>query len=168
MKNLLCAFQRDDNPIRLNRQFWLDLLTWQELFWLWDSMNVFLTPTWAPIPDFQVSYYAMGFPGYGWLSVSLVLWLMVSISGPFVHCQGRAFSGGCGGSQTNALMKLLVSTGHCCLRCPYNVFNCLNLKTLTTIDFFQRTSRDWYQLQPGVITSQSLATSTENVTAVMN
>ena len=65
MINLLCAFQRDDHPIRLNREFRLDLLWWQELFRVWDGLSLFLTPTWAPIPDFQVSSDAAGSLGYG-------------------------------------------------------------------------------------------------------
>ena len=65
MINLLCAFQRDDHPIRLNKEFRLDLLWWQELFQVWDGLSLFLTPTWAPIPDFQVSSDAAGSLGYG-------------------------------------------------------------------------------------------------------
>ena len=53
-----------------------------------------------PIPYPYVGSYsrlssdAVGFFGYG--AVSLVFWLMVGISGPFVHCLQRAFCGGCG------------------------------------------------------------------------
>ena len=32
MSNLLCAFRRNDHPIRLNQEFFLDLAWWQEFF----------------------------------------------------------------------------------------------------------------------------------------
>ena len=32
MINLLCAFRRNDHPIRLNQEFFLDLAWWQEFF----------------------------------------------------------------------------------------------------------------------------------------
>lgn len=45
MINLLCAFQGDEHPIRMNRESRLDLLWWQELFRVWDGLSLFLTPT---------------------------------------------------------------------------------------------------------------------------
>ena len=65
MINLLCAFRWDDHPIRLNREFRLDLAWWQDLFQTWDGLSFFLTPKWAPIPDFHVSSDAAGSLGYG-------------------------------------------------------------------------------------------------------
>ena len=65
MINLLCTFRRDDHPIRLNREFHLDLTWWLELFQSWDGLSFFLMPEWAPLPDFQVSSDASGSLGYG-------------------------------------------------------------------------------------------------------
>ena len=65
MINLLCAFRRDDHPIRLNREFQQDLTWWQEPFQTWDGLSFFCMPTWAPLPDLQVSSDASGSLGYG-------------------------------------------------------------------------------------------------------
>ena len=65
MINLLCAFRRDDHPIRLNQEFRRDLTWWRELFRTWDGLSFFCMPTWAPLPDFQVSSDASGSLGYG-------------------------------------------------------------------------------------------------------
>lgn len=65
MINLLCAFRRDDHPIRLNQEFRRDLTWWRELFQTWDGLSFFCMPTWAPLPDFQVSSDAAGSLGYG-------------------------------------------------------------------------------------------------------
>ena len=59
MINLLCAFRRDDHPIRLNQEFQ------QELFQTWDGLSFFCMPTWAPLPDFHVLSDAAGSLGYG-------------------------------------------------------------------------------------------------------
>ena len=64
MINLLCAFRRDDHPIRLNQEFQRDLTWWQELFQTWDGLSFFCMPAWAPLPDFQVSSDASGSLGY--------------------------------------------------------------------------------------------------------
>ena len=64
MIDLLCAFRRD-YPIRLNQEFRRDLTWWRELFQTWDGLSFFCTPTWAPLPDFQVSSDAAGSLGYG-------------------------------------------------------------------------------------------------------
>ena len=53
--NLLSAFRREDHPIRLNREFHLDL-SWYSLL---------LSPCWAPISDLHVSSDAAGSVGYG-------------------------------------------------------------------------------------------------------
>ena len=63
--NLLSAFCREDHPIRLNQEFRRDLTWWRELFQTWDGLCFFCMPTWAPLPDFQVSSDAAGSLGYG-------------------------------------------------------------------------------------------------------
>ena len=64
MINLLCVFRQDDHPITLNQEFRWDLTWWRELFHTWDSPSFFCMPTWAPLPDFQVSSDASGSLGY--------------------------------------------------------------------------------------------------------
>jgi len=64
MINLLCAFRWDDHPIRLNQEFLRDLTWWRELFQTWDGLSFFCMPTWAPLPDFQISSDASGSLGY--------------------------------------------------------------------------------------------------------
>ena len=44
MINLLSAFRRDDHPIRLNREFHLDLSWWLELFQSWNGYSFLLSP----------------------------------------------------------------------------------------------------------------------------
>ena len=65
MINLLVTFRRDDHPIRLNREFHLDLTWWREFFKSWDGLSFLLSPRWAPLPDFQVTSDAAGAIGYG-------------------------------------------------------------------------------------------------------
>ena len=65
MINLLSAFRRDDHPIRLNREFHLDLSWWLEFFQSWNGYNFLLSPLWAPILDLHVSSDAAGSVGYG-------------------------------------------------------------------------------------------------------
>lgn len=65
MINLLAAFRREDHPIRLNREFHLDLGWWLEFFKSWNGKSFFLSPEWAPLPDFQMSSDASGTIGYG-------------------------------------------------------------------------------------------------------
>ena len=83
MINLLCAFRRDDHPIRLNRKFFLDLTWWRELFHSWNGCSFLQYPQWAPLPDFEVSSDASGALGYGalfqchWFSGS---WLPSQVS----------------------------------------------------------------------------------------
>lgn len=55
MINLLSAFRREDHPIRLNREFHLDLSWWLEFFKSWNGKSFFLSPEWAPLLDFQMS-----------------------------------------------------------------------------------------------------------------
>ena len=70
MINLLSAFRREDHPIRLNQEFRRDLTWWRELFQTWDGLCFFCMPTWAPLPDFQVS------------SDAAALWAMVLFLNP--------------------------------------------------------------------------------------
>ena len=65
MIDLLCAFRRDDHPLRLNQEFRQDLTWWQELFHSWEGLSFFLTPNWTPLPDFLVASDAAGALGYG-------------------------------------------------------------------------------------------------------
>ena len=65
MINIPSTFRRNDHPIRLNKEFHRDLTWWQELLRSWEGLSFFLTPTWAPLPDFQVSSDAAGSLGYG-------------------------------------------------------------------------------------------------------
>ena len=68
MTKLLSAFLRDDHPVRLNREFHLDLSWWCEFFVSWDGLSFLLSPTWASLPDFLVSSDAAGALGYGAIS----------------------------------------------------------------------------------------------------
>ena len=65
MINLLSAFRREDHPIRLNREFHLDLTWWCEFFHSWNGHSFLLYPQWAPVPDLQISSDAAGSIGYG-------------------------------------------------------------------------------------------------------
>ena len=83
MINLLCAFRRDDHPIHLNQEFFLDLAWWQEFFQSWSGCSFLQYPQWAPLPDFKVSSDASGALGYGaifqchWFSGA---WLTTQVS----------------------------------------------------------------------------------------
>ena len=68
IRRILSAFLRDDHPIRLNREFHLDLSWWREFFVSWDELSFLLFPTWASLPDFSVSSDAAGALGYGTIS----------------------------------------------------------------------------------------------------
>ena len=46
MINLLTAFRREDHPIRLNREFHLDLAWWLEFFTSWNGKSFLLAPQW--------------------------------------------------------------------------------------------------------------------------
>ena len=59
MINLLSAFCREDHPIRLNREFHLNLSWWLEFFQSWNGYSFLLSPHWAPIPDLHVSSDAL-------------------------------------------------------------------------------------------------------------
>lgn len=70
MINLLTAFRREDHPIRLNKEFHLDLAWWLEFFKSWNGLSFLLYPRWAPLPDFQISSDASGALGYGAILMS--------------------------------------------------------------------------------------------------
>ena len=53
MIDLSAACRRDDHQIRLDSDFHLDLFWWQDFFHSWDGTSFFLSPQWAPLPDFQ-------------------------------------------------------------------------------------------------------------------
>lgn len=65
MINLLSAFRREDHPVRLNKDFHLDLTWWREFFHSWDGLSFLLSPQWSPLPEFHVSSDAAGAVGYG-------------------------------------------------------------------------------------------------------
>lgn len=65
MINFLLVFRKEDHPIRLNKEFHLDLIWWLDFFHSWDGSSFFLSPQWAPLPDFQVSSDAAGTLGHG-------------------------------------------------------------------------------------------------------
>ena len=51
MTNLLSVFWWDDHPIRLNKEFHLDLSWWHELLHSWDGLRFLLSPKWVPLPE---------------------------------------------------------------------------------------------------------------------
>lgn len=61
----LCAFRRDDNPIRLNCQFSLDLTWRSEFFQSWNGCSFLHYLQGAPLPGFKVSFDTSGTLGYG-------------------------------------------------------------------------------------------------------
>ena len=65
MINLLSAFRRDDHPIRLNKEFRLDLGWWRKFFHSWPGCSFLLSPQWAPLPEFHISSDASGSLGFG-------------------------------------------------------------------------------------------------------
>ena len=58
-------FGKEDHFIRLNKGFHLDLIWWLDVFHSWDDSSFFLSPQWAPLPDFQVSSDTAGNLGSG-------------------------------------------------------------------------------------------------------
>ena len=65
MINVLSAFHWEEHPMRLNREFHLDLSGWLEFFQSWNGYSFLLSPRWAPLPDLHVSSNAAGSVGYG-------------------------------------------------------------------------------------------------------
>ncbi|XP_068691526.1 uncharacterized protein [Montipora foliosa] len=76
MIDLLCCFRRRDHPIRLNREFHLDLLWWHQFLEDWHAVSFSLFPGLLPEADIEVSSDAAGAFGYGaymkcqWFAVS--------------------------------------------------------------------------------------------------
>ena len=83
MINLLCAFRCDDHPIRLNRESFLYLIWWRELFCSKNGCSFLQYPQWGPSARLKVSSDASGALGYGalfqyhWLSG---FWLATQVS----------------------------------------------------------------------------------------
>ena len=65
MISLLCAFRRDDHPIRLNQEFFLDLAWRQEFFQSWNGCSFLQYPHWTPLLYFEVLSDASWALGYG-------------------------------------------------------------------------------------------------------
>ena len=63
----MSAFRSYNHPIRLNRDFNLELAWWREFFCSWNGLSFLLNPHWAPLTYmyFQVSSDAAGSIGYG-------------------------------------------------------------------------------------------------------
>ena len=65
MIDLLCCFRRRDHPIRLNREFHLDLRWWHQFLADWHGVSFWLFPGLLPEADVEVSSDAAGSLGYG-------------------------------------------------------------------------------------------------------
>ena len=55
MIDLLCCFRKKDHPIRLNREFHLDLLWWHQFLSQWHGVSFWLFPGLLPGADVEVS-----------------------------------------------------------------------------------------------------------------
>ena len=62
---LLCCFRREDHPIRLNREFKLDLFWWQQYVRGWNGVNFWLWNGMSPIREVEVTSDAAGTLGFG-------------------------------------------------------------------------------------------------------
>lgn len=65
MINLLCCFRRRDHPIRLNKEFQLDLLWWHHFLDQWHGVSFWLYPGLSPAADIEVASDAAGSLGFG-------------------------------------------------------------------------------------------------------
>ena len=65
MIDLLCCFHKKDRPIRLNREFRLDLLWWHQFLSQWNGVSFWLFPDLLPEAGMEVSSDAAGLLGYG-------------------------------------------------------------------------------------------------------
>ena len=65
MIDLLCCFRRRDHPVRLNREFHMDLLWWHQFLAEWHGVSFWLFPGLLPEADVEVSSDAAGSLGYG-------------------------------------------------------------------------------------------------------
>ena len=60
MINLLCAFRRDDHPIGLNQEFFLDLAWWQEFFQSWNNCSFLQYPSGLHFPTSRFLQMPLG------------------------------------------------------------------------------------------------------------
>ena len=58
--NLLCAFQRDDHPVHLNLEFFLDLAWWQMFFQSWNGCSFLQYPSVLHSPTSRFLQMPMG------------------------------------------------------------------------------------------------------------
>ena len=65
MTDLLCCFRRKDHPVRLNREFHLDLLWWHQFLKDWHGVSFWLFPGLLPEADVEVSSDVAGKFSYG-------------------------------------------------------------------------------------------------------
>ena len=65
MIDLLCCFRRNDHPIRLNKEFQLDLYWWQQFVRGWNGVSFWLFKGLGPISDVEVTSDAAGSIGFG-------------------------------------------------------------------------------------------------------
>ena len=65
MIDLLCCFRKKDFPIRLNKEFHLDLRWWHQFLSQWHGVSFWLFPGLSPEADVEVSSDAAGSLGYG-------------------------------------------------------------------------------------------------------
>ena len=65
MIDLLCCFRKKDHPIRLNREFHLDLAWWHHFLDQWHGVSFWLYPGLSPATDLEVSSDAAGSLGFG-------------------------------------------------------------------------------------------------------
>ena len=93
MIDLLCAFCRDDHPIRLNQEFRRDLTWWQDLFQTWDGLSFFLYAIVGPsrgLPGLVRCSWLIGLWSY--FQIPLVLWCLVSGTKLAIHSLQGALS----------------------------------------------------------------------------
>ena len=81
MIDLLCCFRKRDHPVRLNREFHLDLRWWHHFLADWHGVSFWLFPDLFPEADVEVSSDAAGSIGYG------------------AYLKGYCFAGSCAPSQ---------------------------------------------------------------------
>ena len=65
MIDLLSRFQRRDHPVRLNREFHLDLRWWHHFLSDWHGVSFWLFPGLVPETEVEVSSDAAGSIGFG-------------------------------------------------------------------------------------------------------
>ena len=65
MIDLLCCFRKRDHPIRLNKEFHLDLCWWHQFLSQWHGVSFWLFPGLSPEAGMEVSSDAARSLGYG-------------------------------------------------------------------------------------------------------